>query len=70
MVLLIIATFGIVALYQIAKLKREKRTREIVFFSVLWGLAFVLLMVFNAGMKLPRIVHSFIEFYDWIGVHY
>lgn len=70
MALMIIAVFAGVALYQVPKLKRAKRTRDLVFFSVFWLAAFALVMMLNAGVKLPKTVHTFIEFYDWLGLHY
>ena len=70
MMVAIIIVFAGVALYQVRKLKRENRVRDLVFFSVFWLAGFVLAAMLSAGVRLPRTVHTFIALFDWLGLHY
>jgi len=70
MTLAIILAFGAVALFQIPRLKKAKRNKELVFFCLLWLTGFTLFLLMNAGVKIPGPIKLVIDFLNKIDVHY
>lgn len=70
MVLLIIAAFAAVACFQIPRLHKAQRKKELVYFCILTSIGFVLFMLLNAGVKIPGPIKIVMDFLDMIGLHY
>lgn len=70
MAVLIIAVFASVAFFQIPRLARARKKKDIVFFSIFWLAGFILIMLFNAGVKIPGPIKIVMGLLDKIGLHY
>ena len=70
MVLLIIVAFGAVSFFQIPRLWKAHRKKELVYFCILTTIGFVLFMLLNAGVKIPGPIKIVMSFLDMIGLHY
>jgi len=70
MQVLIIIIFAGIAFFQIPRLKRAGRKREMVFFCILWPVGFTLLMMLSAGVRFPSVVGSIIKLIKYTGLHY
>lgn len=70
MALLIIIAFVLIAAFQIPRLLRAKRKKELVWFAIFSLVGFTLFMVLNAGVKPPGPIKLIMDFLDMIGLHY
>jgi hypothetical protein len=70
MIWLIILTFAAVAVFQIPRLKKAQKKKELVFFCVLLLTGFALFLLLNAGVKIPGPIKLVINFLNKIGLHY
>ena len=70
MVLLIIVAFAAIAFFQIPRLWKAQRKKELVYFCILTTIGFVLFMLLNAGVKIPGPIKIVMGFLDMIGLHY
>ena len=70
MTILIIAVFALIAFIQIPRLWKAHRKKELVYFCVFTAIGFVLLMLLNAGVKIPGPIKIVMGFLDMIGLHY
>jgi hypothetical protein len=70
MALLIIIAFVLVAAFQVPRLMREKRKKELVWFCIFSLIGFTLCMVLNAGVKMAGPIKLIMNVLDMIGVHY
>ncbi len=70
MALLIIIAFALIAVFQIPRLLREKRIKELVWFCIFSLIGFSLFMALNAGVKIPSPIKQIMNFLDMVGLHY
>lgn len=70
MVLLTIAFFGLSALFEIPRLAREKRTRELVWFCIFSAIGLALFMLLLANVKMPGPIKLVMGLLDKLGLHY
>ena len=70
MALLIIIAFALIAVFQVPRLLRAKRKKELVWFCIFSLVGFALFMVLNAGVKPPGPIKLIMNVLDMIGLHY
>lgn len=70
MALIIILAFALIAFFQVPRLLRAKRIKELVWFCIFSLAGFTLCMMLNAGVKIPGPIKLIISFLDTVGLHY
>lgn len=70
MALLIIAFFGLAASFEIPRLVRSKRKKELVWYCIFSLIGFTLCMLLNANVKIPGPIKLIMELLDKINLHY
>lgn len=70
MVILLILAYSAVAVYQINSLSKKKYWRDLVAFSALSVISFIVSLLFCVGVKLPNSVDALHNMLEWLGLHY